>query len=141
MAADRVFLDANVLFSAAYSLRHSLVPLWRQKGVELITSAYAVEEALRNLSLQEQHRRLEVLLARTSVVPESSLISLPDGVQLPGKDQPILSAAIRAGATHLLTGDKEHFGALIGKRVAGVLILSPAQYLNRPAGTFRRQNQ
>jgi hypothetical protein len=35
------------------------------------------------------------------------------------------------GATHLLTGDQQHFGPLFGQQIAGVLILSPGEYLQR----------
>ena len=44
------------------------------------------------------------------------------GVNLPEKDQPILAAAFKARATHLLTGDRRHFGECFGKRICGVLI-------------------
>jgi uncharacterized protein len=53
----------------------------------------------------------------------------PAGVNLPDKDQPILQAAIVAGATHLLTGDLKHFGQYYGRTFSGVLILPPSQYL------------
>jgi hypothetical protein len=53
---------------------------------------------------------------------------LPEGAGLPAKDRPILSAAIAAGATHLLTGDRRRFGPLHGRCVAGVLILRPADH-------------
>lgn len=46
---DRVFLDANVLYSAAYSRDAGLQRLWKLPQVELLTSAYAVGEARRNL--------------------------------------------------------------------------------------------
>ena len=42
---DVVFLDANVLFSAAYRSEAGLQRLWDLKGVELVSSMYAVEEA------------------------------------------------------------------------------------------------
>ena len=42
---------------------------------------------------------------------------------------PILLAAIEGGATHLLTGDREHFGPYFRLEVAGVLILPPAEYM------------
>lgn len=44
-------------------------------------------------------------------------------------DRPILLAAIAARATHLLTGDVKHFGRLFGRRVEGVVILTPGDYL------------
>jgi len=42
---DRLFLDANVLFSAAYMADARLRELWRLRDVELWTSRYALEEA------------------------------------------------------------------------------------------------
>jgi hypothetical protein len=49
---------------------------------------------------------------------------------LPDKERPILFAAIGAGATHLLTGDFQHFGPYCGERIEGVLILAPGDCLS-----------
>ena len=54
-----VFLDANVLFSAAYRPDAGLLRLWELADVVLISSDYAVEEARRNLDTPEQLERLE----------------------------------------------------------------------------------
>jgi hypothetical protein len=62
---------------------------------------------------------------------EAAARELPTGVRLPEKDVPILLAAIQAQATHLITGDVHRFGAYFGKRVAGVLISSPGEYLRK----------
>ena len=48
---------------------------------------------------------------------------------LPEDDRPVLRAAMAAGATHLLSGDRRAFGAWYAKRLAGVLVLRPADYL------------
>ena len=48
---DRVFLDANVLFSAAYLESSGLARLWQLADAELLSSDYAIEEARRNLAL------------------------------------------------------------------------------------------
>jgi len=66
---NRVFLDANVLLSAAWQSAAALQRLWRLDGVQLLSSGHAVEEARRNLDTSADGR-----------------------------------------ATHLLTGDWEHFG-------------------------------
>ena len=107
---DRVFLDANVLFSAAYRADSGLVALWRLTTSQLLTSAYALSEAERNLTREDQRRRLAALVRSCEIVPTPSLARLPPQVTLPDNDQPILLAAIAAEATHLLTGDKTHFG-------------------------------
>jgi uncharacterized protein len=127
---DRVFLDANILFSAAYRLHAGLRRLWEVPNVELVTSAYAVEEARRNLDRPEQRAARQVLLQSVEV-----LAAIPGGppsavpTELAEKDQPILAMAVAARATHLLTGDVRHFGRYYGQTVAGVHILSPAAYL------------
>ena len=48
---------------------------------------------------------------------------------LPPDDQVIFLAAMAARATHLLTGDRTHFGPYYGRTVAGVLIVPPSVYL------------
>jgi predicted nucleic acid-binding protein len=124
-----LFLDANVLFSAAYRVESLLRELWTLPDTELVTSDYALEEARRNLSGIDQRRRLEELERGVRLIHESGSWALPPDVILPEKDRPILSAAIVSGATHLITGDQTHFGAWYGKQVAGVTILRPAAYL------------
>ena len=124
---DRVFLDANVLFAAAWRLRAALQRLWELDDAELLSSDYAIEEARRNLETPAQRRRLTRLLQGVRrVAPEH--FTLPRGVLLPEKDMPILLAAIDGGATHLLTGDREHFGRYYRHEIGGVLILPPAEY-------------
>ena len=128
---DRLFLDANVLFSAAYRADAGITRLWKLEDVELLTSAYAAEEARVNLAEEDQQRRLQELLARVTII--TRLAHLPPGVTLPAKDQPIFQAALYARATHLLTGDKQHFGKYFGRRVGGIVVLPPAEYFRRPS--------
>jgi uncharacterized protein len=126
-------LDANVLFSATYRSEAGLRKFWRLPGVRMVTSAYAVEEARRNLSNPGQRRELDELLRSVEVVLTAAPIDHPlfsSVVELPDKDRPVLLAAIGVGATHLLTGDFRHFGPLYGERVEGVLILPPGDYLS-----------
>ena len=128
-----LFLDANVLFSAASRVESPLRELWTLPETELVTSDYALEEARRNLSTLDQLRALDALAAGVRVIQESGTWALPDDITLPEKDRPILSAAIVSGATHLTTGDQTHFGAWYGKQVSGVTILRPAAYLQSRA--------
>ena len=126
---ERAFLDANVLFSALRDARSRLLPLWSLAGVEIVTSAYAIEEVRRNLESEAQRKRLEALLARTTIVSESPPWRPPEGVRLRDKDLPILAAAVWCRATHLVTGDWRDFGPYFGRRIAGVLIVPPSDYL------------
>lgn len=124
---DILFLDANVLFSAAYQKQNGLLKLWQLPKTKLISSSYAFEEALRNLNEPEQKTRLQHLIQAVTVVAEAPTELLPE-ITLAAKDRPILSAAIGAKANYLLTGDFKDFGPYFGKRVAGVMILPPGQF-------------
>lgn len=123
----RVFLDANVLFSAsnAESPIAVLIQLLIEKG-QAVTSDFAVEEAGRNITLKRPvwsdafHR----LIDRMEVVA-SIQFDLP--VALPQKDQPILCTAIRSRCNYLATGDKRDFGHLYGRTVKGITVISLLQ--------------
>lgn len=120
----RVFLDANILFSG--SLPKSLLAGFLESlkdHAELLTNAYAMSEAERNLEakMPESLPRFRKLTTSLTLVP----IQLFDTeVPLAGKDQPILCGAIAGEADFLLTGDKKDFGHLFGKSVSGVRIVT-----------------
>jgi predicted nucleic acid-binding protein len=126
---DRVFLDANVLFSAAYRLDSGLLILWSRSDTALLTSAHAVEEARRNLSDDDQRQRLNGLVRKCEIVATPTVVGLSERLVLPPGDRLIFLAAMAARATHLLTGDRTHFGPYYGRTIAGVLILPPGVYL------------
>jgi predicted nucleic acid-binding protein len=132
---DQVFLDANVLFSAAYRLDTPLRKLFSLPKVMLVTSAYALEEAKRNLASGQQRAELERLCKSVEVVSvlppqgESPILA-----KLPENDRPILWAAISVRATHLLSGDFKAFGRFYGQTIEGVAIMPPAEYLKGHRG-------
>ena len=128
--SERVFLDANILVSAAWRPESGLLALWALSDVVLLTSAYAIVEADRNMRTSEQRTRLHRLTQQLEIVDELKATRLPAHVRLPAKDVPILMAAIEASANYLLTGDRDHFGAYFDKSIEGVRILRPAAYLN-----------
>jgi predicted nucleic acid-binding protein len=130
---DRVFLDANVFYSAAYVELAGLARLWSLEDAQLLSSTYAIEEARRNLARDrpEAATRLTRLLESVSIVDAPQSLKLPEIIRLDSKDQPILLAAIRGKADYLLTGDAKHFQHLFGKRIEGVMVVRPAQYFNR----------
>lgn len=128
---DRLFLDANILFSAAYRLDAGVTRLWRLPNAVLLTSEYAIDEARRNLSRPDQLERLGELVRSIESSPAASLDpTLRADIELPEKDWPILGGAVAAGATHLITGDLRDFGPYFGTKLLGVMILRPAEYLH-----------
>lgn len=126
---ERVFLDANILVSAAWRVESGLSVLWRLPDVQLLTSGYAIVEADRNVTNADQRTRLHRLVQRLEIVDEPLARRLPAGIALPVKDVPILLAAIDSGAKYLLTGDKDHFGKYYGQVIESVTVLRPATYL------------
>jgi predicted nucleic acid-binding protein len=127
---DRIFLDANVLFSAAYQMDSGLLAFWKLRNATLYSSRYAIEEAKINLEERTQRHRFAQRTPALQVF-DARERELPPGIALPEKDAPILLAAIGGQATHLITGDVRHFGRYFGQTVQGVLIVTPADYLNR----------
>lgn len=137
----RLFLDANVLFTAAHNAAGrsaGLFALARQGRCALMASAHAIEEARRNLRLKypEAETPLDALCQTLSIVPEAgrSDVDWAFGHGLPIGDAAILAAAIRAKADLLVTGDRAHFGSLYGRRLRGVEVVSPAEALERILG-------
>jgi predicted nucleic acid-binding protein len=124
---DRLFLDANVLFSAAYKPDSRLLQLWKHKDAVVCSSRYAVEEARFNLQDEMQQRALRNLSGTLQLFEAADRL-LPRGLSLPDKDAPIFLAAVAARATHLLTGDVQHFGKYFGSKFEGVAIMLPGEY-------------
>ncbi len=121
----RVFLDANILFSGARpNSRMGVFLETLSRQADLLTNAYAFEEARRNLELKfpDSLKALEKLARQCEMI---SQLSVDLEVELPHKDQPILGGAVAGRATHLLTGDERDFGKFWGKTVQGVKIVSP----------------
>jgi predicted nucleic acid-binding protein len=127
----RVFLDANVLFSAAYMTTGSPRALFTlARACEIVSSGYAVEEARRNILAKHPQRMhdLEALIRQGLIVREPSLATVDwaRSLGLPEKGAPILAAAVDARCHLLITGDVTHFGRMFGTRQRGTVVLRPA---------------
>ena len=126
----RVFLDANVLFSAAKSdgAVRRLLALLLAEGHVLCADSYVVAEARRNLqtkgraSLDVFDGLLERLELSEGQAPSGAT---PPVLVLPEKDRPVLRAAVWMRCQALVTGDKAHFGRFYGRALEAVAIHSP----------------
>jgi uncharacterized protein len=134
----RLFLDANVLFTAAHNPEGRSAAIFQlaQAGAcRLVTSPHALEEARRNLRLKfpSAAPAFERLVVLASVEPEAPPkdVAWAEEQGLPLKDAPILAAAAQARCDVLVTGDRTDFGHLYGRRLRGTLVLSPADALAR----------
>jgi uncharacterized protein len=129
----RLFLDANVLFSAAHkrqSAQGLLIDFAETKQIQAISSAYAFDEAQRNLA-RKSPNALSLWSSITSVI---GLAPEPDRehliwaeTQVAAKDAPILASAAIAKVDWLVTGDRRDFGHLFSTTQRGILIITPAE--------------
>ena len=131
----RLFLDANILFTAAHNPngKAALVISLGQAGLlQLATSSYTRAEAHRNLQRKYPAcvEIFEQQLATICLVAESDQGICPDG--LAEKDCPIYRAAQASKADVLLTGDIRDFGFLMNapNKTEGLLIQTVADFLN-----------
>lgn len=132
-----VFLDANVLFTAAYNpegLAAALISHQEALKIRVRTSRYAVEEAEHNLSL-----KLPASLAafqKLLTFLEAVDVPIQDGFNplgLPENDVPIFQAAVAVKSSHLLTGDKKAFGRWMNDpdRTGGLVIQTVRDFVDR----------
>ena len=130
----RLFFDANILFTAAHNPKGKaalLIDLGGQGYWSLYTSAYAIEEARRNLEAKfpAMLDGFDQLLMAFKTGPESRVHKCP--AKLASKDCPIYLAALGCHATHLLTGDLRDFGPFMNQaqKTDGLMIQTVAQFL------------
>jgi predicted nucleic acid-binding protein len=126
----RIYLDANVLFSAAYSDSNRFLNFWRLTAVVPVCSPYAIFEARTHAQRPGHSERLEMLLTKTQLVSDVDIRFIPSDVVLVEKDRPVLSAAIGAGVDYLVTGDKNHFGHLYARPILGVHVILPTDFID-----------
>ena len=128
----RIFLDANVLFSAARSAGaiRLLVHALHAAGHVLVADDYVVTEARRNVAAKAGSEAVDYLQALLNQI-DVSHVQYPTMAQtaalwLPEKDWPVLVAAMALKCDALVTGDRTHFGPGYGKSFDGVTVYSPA---------------
>ncbi len=128
-----LFLDANILISAAWKENAEIQRIWQLEGVRLVTSIYVMAEVQRNLPQISQIERLRQYMTHVDVLvlPElpTEHAATAEILLLPEKDRPVLAAAVQARADYLITGDKKHFQAFFGKVITGVRVEPPSNLL------------
>jgi len=134
----RLFLDANVLFSAAHFPGGRALGLFRLAEIgrcTLVGSNHVVEEARRNLTVKsadglDGFSHLLELLETVSEAPPK-LVTWAAGHGLPACDAPVLAAAVMSEADSLVTGDRTRFGHLFGQEIGGVSVIPLGEALGR----------
>jgi len=140
----RLFLDANVLFTAAHNPSGKaalIIGLGSQGYWKVLTCSCAIEEARRNIIIKfpDDLERFESLMAEVVIGPSKSGQTCP--IPLSQKDRPILEAAIQCKATHLLTGDMKDFGPFTNRPnlTSGVVIQTVSEFLAGLVKSKRRK--
>lgn len=127
----KVFLDANVIFSASLSAQgvaQALLVAAQAAQAQCVCSDYAWGEALRNLAAKAPQAlpRLALIEAVVVRVPEPAAVHVEAAARagIVAKDAPVFAAALQCRADLFVTGDARHFAHLFGQRIEGVLVLS-----------------
>lgn len=132
----RIFLDANILFSAAKSdgAVRRLIRHLQSCQHTLVADSYVQAEAMRNIAAKASANAmndLQALLCQAEVTTVQfsrvSTLFQSAALWLPEKDRPVLLAAMVLTCDVLVTGDSTHFGAGYGQRFEGVTVCSPRQ--------------
>lgn len=138
-AMIRVFLDASVLFSAAYSQTGSardLLLLAVSGSVQLVVSRFVLNEVEKNLTGKAPDK-LDAYRALTEaldfeLVPEPTRDELLQAAEYTAlKDAPVVAAAIKAAADYLTTYDRKHLidPSAVAER-SGLRIVTPNVVVN-----------
>lgn len=135
---NRVFVDASVLFAAAYSKQGAARELLRRhlnEEIELLISDSVVDEARRNLTKKAPptlpifDALLTALeLERVEPTREEILAAADYTVS---KDAAVVAAALNGNARYLVTFDRRHL--INPEQVAersGLIILTPGELLS-----------
>jgi len=131
----RLFFDSNVLFTAAHNPKGKaslVIELAVAGNWEVVTSVYCIAEA--RLNLDRKHPaalgRLSGILRTVRLVPDVAGDRCT--LLLPEKDRPVFASAQRCKATHLLMGDRRHFGAYMNnpKDTMGIVVQAVGDFLS-----------
>lgn len=132
---DRLFLDANVLFSGAWRGGGFVRALFELDDVERITSHAVVREAHAALARFSAEDGLGALLMRVAIIESGPIDAVPaEALLLAEKDVHVLAAALGCGATHLITGDVKHFGPFMERAEFPIRVMAPRHYIDQRRG-------
>ena len=128
----RVVFDTNVLFSAVgwRGKPAKCVDLVQGQKLEGITCVEILHELAEKLSLNLGFDEEQIAVVLASLSTNFNVVAITGAIknlQPDPKDDMILECAIVGGATHVVTGDRQHLLPL--KEFRGVKIVTPAQLL------------
>ena len=107
-----------------------------RQGWNLLTSGYSLRETLRNLpkigpdAASVWETLIQPLL---QLVPDAPAMGVRALVFPKANDCPVVITALAAEATVMLTLDRADFHGALGREIYGLIIRTPADFLNDPA--------
>jgi uncharacterized protein len=124
----RVFLDANVLFSASNqaSAVADLLCLASELQ-ELVTCEATRAEAWRNI-LRKRPAWIAGFLRNDPLVAVVGNSTREPPIAIVPKDAVVIASAIECRAELLVTGDRRHFGSLYGLVIEGVRVATVSDW-------------
>jgi predicted nucleic acid-binding protein len=130
----RVFLDANVLFSASNLASSIADPLFlASESQELVTCEATRAEAWRNILLKRP-AWIAGFLRNDPLVSVVGNSTREPPIAIVAKDAVVVASAVECGADLLVTGDRRHLGSLDGLVIEGVRIANVRDWAESVVG-------
>ena len=136
----KAFLDANILFAAAYSSTGGsfyIFELAKKDKIKVFTSRLAVKEAEKNLrdkASEEALDRFYNFMSEIDIkfVEANRDLAKSEFSRITGeKDAPIFAAALKSGAVFLITLDKKHLLNIRFSKIGKLQIVSPGDFIEK----------
>lgn len=136
----KVFLDANIFFSASYSSKggsFQILRLAEKNKISIFTSTLAIKEAERNLQRKASDEALyrfynfldDIDLKFIKV--NRPLSKAKFGKITGEKDAPILAAALESKALFLVTLDRKHLLNIKTSKLGNLKVVTPGEFIEK----------
>ena len=136
---SKVFIDSSVFFAAVLSPSGGSFRIFREarkRDITLYVTLYVITEVKRGLKMKYPgtlpHFFSFFLHFPIKIIADPSHRSIQQYINLlPAEDAPILAAAVRAGATYLVTLDKKHFLNPLKSALLPVAVVTPGEFIEK----------
>lgn len=135
--APKVFVDANVWFSAFYGSPNceQIIQAFIGKQIRIATSQQVITEAVRNLREKAPQvlpylvELIRVSLPKVIIDPEIIDKRLTKYVH--ADDLPNFSSAAVGKVAYFVTGNSSHFSKIVRKKLTGIEVVTPKELVTR----------
>ena len=131
----KVFLDSNVIFSAAYSVKEKsrsylFFELQTLNIIKIYISNLVKFESIHNIKIKKPEKLdfLNELLSKADIIEDVD-VYYEFAKNLPENDRIILSSAIYHDIDFFITGNTKDFLTFYNKKLKNTLILTPKDFL------------